>query len=179
MLSGCRPGEARALKCKDVNLEQETITITATFSDYTYRQKRKGQSSKSVTIPIHREIYGYIKDRVENNLPEAYVFINVNTGLHYSKAKLGRIWDKARGKAGLDKSIRLYDATRHSFATQLVNADVPLFSVSRLLGHADIRTTERYSHGDLEKLKIDISTISLEEKVTKLAKKRNVDNSQI
>ena len=105
MLSGCRPGEARALKCKDINLEQKTITISATFSDNIYRQKRKGKKSKSVTIPIHHEMFGYIKDRVENNLPEAYVFVNSNTGLHYSKTKLGRIWDVVRDKAGLDKAI--------------------------------------------------------------------------
>jgi integrase len=178
MLSGCRPGEARALKCKNVDLEQETITISATFSGNVYREKRKGQISRSVTIPIHGEIFGYLKHRVQNNLPEAYIFINANNGLHYSRAKLGRVWDNARNKAGLDMSIRLYDATRHSFATQLVNSGVPIFSISKLLGHADIRTSEKYSHEDMSKLKIDISSLSLEEKVTKLAKSKNVGNSK-
>ncbi len=168
MLSGCRPGEARALKCKDINLEQETITISATFSDYTYMAKRKGQGSKNVTIPIHSEMLGYIKDRVQNNLPEAYIFTNTNSGRHYSKTKLGRIWNAARDKAGLDKSIRLYDATRHSFASQLVNSGVPIFSISKLLGHADIRSSNIYTHEDMSKLKIDISNLSLEEKVSKL-----------
>jgi integrase len=177
MLSGCRPGEARALKCRDVNLDQKTITISATFSDNIYRQKRKGRKSKSVTIPIHHEMFGYIKDRVENNLSEAYIFVNANTGLYYSKTKLGRIWDAVRDKAGLDKTIRLYDATRHSFASQLTNSGVSLLSVSRLLGHSDIRTTEKYSHGDIEKLKIDISNLSLKEKLVKLTKQTDADNS--
>lgn len=177
MLSGCRPGEARALRCKDVNLDQKTITISATFSDSIYRQKRKGKKSKSVTIPIHHEMFGYIKDRVKSNLPEAYVFVNSNTGLHYSKTKLCRIWDAVRDKAGLDKAVRLYDGTRHSFASQLVNSGVPLLSVSRLLGHSDIRTSEIYSHSDLEELKIDISNLSLKEKLVKLTKQTNVDNS--
>lgn len=168
MLSGCRPGEARALKCKDIDLEQETITISATFSDYTYRAKRKGQGSKNITIPIHSEMLGYIKDRVQNNLPEAYIFTNTNNGRHYSKTKLGHIWNDARNKAGLDKSIRLYDATRHSFASQLVNSGVSIFSISKLLGHSDIRSSEKYTHGDINKLKVDISSLSLEEKVSKL-----------
>ncbi len=111
---------------------------------------------------------GYIKDRVQNNLPEAYIFINANSGRHYSKTKLGHIWNDARDKAGLDKTIRLYDATRHSFASQLTNSGVSLLNVSRLLGHSDIRSTEKYSHGDLEKLKVDISSLSLEDKVSKL-----------
>ena len=59
---------------------------------------------------------GYIKDRVQNNLPEAYIFTNTNSGpVTTQETKLGRIWNAARDKAGLDKSIRLYDATRHSF----------------------------------------------------------------
>ena len=76
----------------------------------------------------------YIKNRVENNLPEAFVFVNPNSGLHYSKANLAKIWNNARIKAGLDKSIRLYDATRHSFASQLVNSGVSIFSISKLTG---------------------------------------------
>ncbi|ODS34502.1 MAG: Phage integrase family protein [Candidatus Scalindua rubra] len=59
MLSGCRPGEARALKCKDVDLEHGLITISATFSDTVYRQKRKGKRSKKAIIPIHQEIFEF------------------------------------------------------------------------------------------------------------------------
>ena len=168
MLSGCRPGEARALKCKDVNIKQETITISATFSDHTYQRKRKGQGSKNAIIPIHPELMHFIKNRVENNLSEAFVFVNPNSGLHYSKTRLATVWSNARVKAGLDKSIRLYDATRHSFASQLVNSGVSIFSISKLLGHADIRTSEIYSHGDVRKLKVDVSGLSLEEKISKL-----------
>ncbi|GAX59890.1 site-specific recombinase [Candidatus Scalindua japonica] len=52
-----------------------------------------------------------------------------------------------------------------------------LYSVSSLLGHSNIKTTEKYLHNDLEKLKIDISNVSLKEKVISLAKIQNVDNS--
>ncbi len=166
MLSGCRPGEARALKCKDVDLENGLITISATFSDTVYRQKRKGKQSKKAIIPIHQEIFEYIKYRVEDNLPEAYIFVG-KAGRHYSESRLQRIWSVVREKAGLDKSVRLYEAARHSFASQLINSGVSIYSVSHLLGHSNIKTTEKYLHGDLEKLKIDISNVSLKEKVIK------------
>jgi integrase len=167
LLSGCRPGEARALKCRDIDIEHKLITISATFSDTVYRQKRKGQGAKKAIIPIHAEIFEFIKYRVENNLPEAFVFVS-DTGSHYSESKLHRMWGVVREKAGLDKSIRLYDASRHSFASQLINSGVSVYSVSHLLGHSNIKTTEKYLHSDLEKLKVDISNISLDKKVIKL-----------
>jgi len=168
MLSGCRPGEGRALKCKDVDLEHGMITISATFSDTVYRQKRKGQGAKPATIPIHQEIFEYIKHRVENNMPEAFVFVNA-TGRHYSESRLQRLWSIVREKAGLDKSVRLYDAARHSFASQLINSGVSIYSVSQLLGHSNTKITEKYLHSDSEKLKIDVSNVSLKEKVIKLS----------
>ncbi len=161
MLSGCRPGEARALKCKDVNLDLGIITISATFSLNIYREKRKGRKAKNVTIPIHPELFEYIKNRVENHLPGAYVFINSRTGNHYSENKLKKLWDIVRKKVGLPKEIRLYDATRHSFASQLVNQGVSLINVSRLLGHSTVKMTERYAHSDIGKLRIDVSNLSL------------------
>ena len=59
----------------------------------------------------------------------------------------------------------------NSFAkhySHLINSGVSIYSVSHLLGHSDIKTTEKYLHSDLEKLKIDISNVSLKEKVIKL-----------
>lgn len=179
MLSGCRPGEARALKCKDVDLGNRLLTISATFSNAIYRQKRKGKRSKRAVIPIHQEIFEYIKHRVESNLPEAYVFVNNKTGSHYAETGLIVMWRKVRKKAGLDNSVRLYDACRHSFASQLINSGVSIYNVSQLLGHSNIKTTEKYLHNDLSKLKIDISNLSLQEKVIKLTNSKNVDNSQI
>ncbi len=168
MLSGCRPSEARALKCGDVDLDNGMVTISATFSNAVYRKRRKGRKSKPLTIPIHKEIFGFIKDRVENNLPEAFVFTS-STGNHYSKSILYRMWNSVREKSGLDKSIRLYEATRHSFASQLINSNVSIYSVSHLLGHSNIKTTEKYLKCDSEKLKVDISNLSLDRKVIKLS----------
>ena len=173
MLTGCRPGEARALRCRDVDLEREIITISATFSGGIYRPKRKGKKSKPFVTPIHPEISEYIKHRVENNLPEAYMFTN-RAGRHYAETGLLDVWRRVRDKAGLDKSVRLYDAVRHSFATRLINAGVPIYRVSCLLGHSDTRTTEKfYLHRDTKELQADVSNISLKEKVIKLKKEEN------
>ena len=176
MLSGCRPGEARALKIKDVNLDLGVITINATFSGRIYQRKRKGKRAKNVVVPIHPEIGDYIKNRVTNNLPEAFLFVYKKTGQHYTEDKLKRIWDKVKVLVGLPEGIRLYDATRHSFASQLINNGISLINVSRLLGHSSVKMTEKYAHSDIERLKFDMSSISLNKEIIKLGGDKKVEN---
>lgn len=53
-------------------------------------------------------------------------------------------WDSARREAGL-QDVRIHDL-RHSYASFLVNAGRSLYEVQRLLGHTQIKTTQRYAH---------------------------------
>lgn len=53
-------------------------------------------------------------------------------------------WDTARRRAGLE-DVNLHDL-RHTFASRLVMRGVPLLTVSKLLGHANITMTMRYAH---------------------------------
>jgi len=53
-------------------------------------------------------------------------------------------WDTARKAVGLD-DVRMHDL-RHSFASFLVNSGRTLYEVQRLLGHTQIKTTQRYAH---------------------------------
>jgi integrase len=161
MLHGVRPGEARALRCKQVDLKKQIITISATFSGNVYREKRKGRRSRALIIPIHPEIFEYMSEKVRNNLPEAYLFVNHRNGLPYSENKVRRIWDAVRTAAGLPASLRLYDVTRHSFASNLVNSGTSLYLVSKLLGHSSTKMTEKYAHPDLESMKVNLQKISL------------------
>ena len=82
MLHGCRPGEARALRVADVNIEAQSITIKSTFSKNALRQRRKGKKSKPYVIAIHPEMVDFFIKRVRNH-PEAFIFINPRTGGPY------------------------------------------------------------------------------------------------
>jgi integrase len=165
MLHGVRPGEARALKIKDVDLKNRTVAISATFSGDIYRQRRKGRKAKPYTLPLHQECYHHVAERVKNNLPEAWVFANPRTGNAYSENSLLRVWDTVRKKARISRDIRLYDASRHSVASQLRNAGVSLQDIKDQLGHSDIRTTEKYAHGSLKSLRTNLQKLSLKKVV--------------
>ncbi|MFZ9950501.1 MAG: tyrosine-type recombinase/integrase, partial [Gemmobacter sp.] len=55
--------------------------------------------------------------------------------------------------------VRLHDL-RHSFASALVNHGVPIYEVQALLGHASIRTTQRYAHLAPERLHQSVRTVA-------------------
>lgn len=71
-----------------------------------------------------------------------WVFANPKTKKPY-RSIFGS-WDNARTKAGL-ADVRIHDL-RHSFASFLVNAGRSLYEVQKILGHANAKTTQRYSH---------------------------------
>jgi integrase len=166
MLHGCRPGEGRALKSKNIDLEHKSITISATFSGGVYCERRKGRGARILVIPIHSEMLDYLTERVQNSHPEAFVFVNHNTGRPYTEHKLLEVWAKVRTDAKVSKELRLYDASRHSFASQLVNSGVSLFTVSKLLGHSSTKMTEKYSHANLDSMRTELAKLSLKKSET-------------
>lgn len=161
MLHGCRPGEARALKVKHVDIRRQSVTISSTFSGTVIREKRKGRGARSVEIPIHPEMLFYFEEKVRNH-PEAFIFPNPRTEGHpYSETSFKRIWDNVRKKGNLPKGVRCYDATRHSLGSQLANSGESVFVISKILGHSSLKMTEKYMHKDLESLRSTLSKLSL------------------
>ena len=67
-------------------------------------------------------------------------------------------WDTARCQAGLD-DVRVHDL-RHSFASFLVNNGRSLYEVQRILGHTEIKTTQRYAHLDQSSLLSAVNEIT-------------------
>jgi len=53
-------------------------------------------------------------------------------------------WHTARTKAGL-ADVRMHDL-RHSFASLLINSGRTLYEVQHILGHTQVKTTQRYAH---------------------------------
>ncbi len=81
---------------------------------------------------------------VLNGLPREGRYVFPNRKGDGPMKGLGLRWQKLRGLAGLD-DMRIHDC-RHTFASHAVMSGLDLYTVGRLLGHADTASTERYAH---------------------------------
>jgi len=82
-------------------------------------------------------------DRKKHGCPfSTRVFPNPDTKKPYKH--IFYAWDVVRKRAGLE-DLRIHDL-RHSFASFLVNGGRSLYEVQKLLGHTQIKTTQRYAH---------------------------------
>lgn len=73
------------------------------------------------------------------------------------KITIQRNWETARAKAGLH-GMHFHD-WRHSAASELINCGVDLYTVGRILGHKDARSTARYSHLAVDTLTAAVAKI--------------------
>lgn len=73
------------------------------------------------------------------------------------KITIQRNWERAREKVGLH-GMHFHD-WRHSAASELINAGVDLYTVGRVLGHKDSRSTQRYAHLAVDTLTAAVSKI--------------------
>jgi len=85
--------------------------------------------------------------RLKTNNGSPYVLFNQKTGKPITTVR--NSWARACRKAGV-YGRRLYDATRHTFGSRLVEKGASIGTVRELMGHADISTTMRYIHSNEE-----------------------------
>lgn len=155
-LHGARPSEARALKVKDVDFDHSSLTIRRTFAGKSGNILIEHTKTKRHrTIPINPEMIDLLKILCKDKLPEAFVFTNPRTHIPYARTTYQEIWQEACKKTGV--KISSYEGLRHSFASQRVSRGVDIYLISKVLGHTDIRTTQKYSHTNLESLKTIMS----------------------
>lgn len=137
MKTGCRPGEARALKWNNIDFKTGEVSIWAAMDLETYRPFTKERDARR--LPLHPEVIAALKA-----LPRSisgFVFTYQGKPLHRNTIK--REWSRAAQKAGID--IGCYQGTKHSFGWQMLNQGIRLEVVSAWFGHKDPRTTKKYA----------------------------------
>jgi len=110
-----------------------------------------GKGRKERLIPIHRQaasaVDEYIKEdrpRLPHSQDEPALFLNAR-GERLTRQGLWQILKEYAKSAGLEADITPH-TLRHSFATHMLNGGADLRSVQELLGHANISTTQVYTH---------------------------------
>jgi len=127
--TGCRKGEILGLTWDRVDLKHGFIHLDKT------------KSGQGRNVPINSTLMNCLKGLVRR-IDAPYVFYNPATGSRWRDLK--RPFTAACRRAKI-LDFHFHDL-RHTFASQLVMAGVDLTTVSRLLGHASLTMTLRYSH---------------------------------
>ncbi len=137
---GMRVSEIANLKIRDFNF-QEKIG---------YIRKAKGKKDRIFNIPefLEKKLKKHIEE--QRNLKKEFVFSGRNGKM--TSRNLQKIVSRAAKKANLQKDVHCH-TLRHSFATHLLENGVDIRKIQELLGHADLSTTQIYTHISKEELK--------------------------
>jgi len=135
--TGMRFGELIALQRADFDLERGVVTVQRSIVKGVIGTPK---SHKVRHLPLSEELRTVLS---EWSLAPGWLFGRPSGGIWtYQQAAdgLGRLC----AEAGIRRIS--WHVLRHTFATQLAATGVPLRAVQLLLGHSDIRTTQRYAH---------------------------------
>ncbi len=117
-----------------------------------------GKGSKERLVPIGRRAIGalasYVRElrpRLEQGQGRGALFLNAR-GEPLTRMGAWKILQKYVTRAGIEKHVSPH-TLRHSFATHLLEGGADLRAVQEMLGHADISTTQIYTHVDREYLR--------------------------
>ena len=136
--AGLRVSEAVGLDRASVDLERRLVRCT-------------GKGSKERIVPIGRHGVEALRRYLSRGRPyldrrhRPELFLNAQGG-PLTRAGAFLILRRLAGKAGLDERRVHPHLLRHSFATHLLEGGADLRSVQEMLGHADLATTELYTH---------------------------------
>jgi len=143
--TGVRISELINAKRKDILPEVELVRVI-------------GKGQKERIIPIGKKSLKWVEKYLQESRPslakqnsEDFLFLN-KRGRYFSRMGLWKILRQYVNKSGIKKKVSPH-TIRHSFATHLLEGGADLRAVQEMLGHADISTTQIYTHLDREYLK--------------------------
>lgn len=118
----------------------------------------RGKGSKVRIVPLGSNAELLLKKYIESSRPllnkrddAIFVFLN-RRGNNISRVTMWRLIKKYSALAGISPNVSPH-WLRHSFATHLLAHGAPIRVIQELLGHANIATTQIYTHIDTERLK--------------------------
>ncbi len=143
--TGMRVSELLGLKTDDLDLAAGCVRC-------------RGKGNRERMIPLGREAARAVEEYLRNARPallkghsRAFLFVRLG-GKPLSRVQFWRLVRRYGRQAGLSQALWPH-RLRHSFATHLLERGADLRAVQTMLGHADISTTQVYTHVVRERLK--------------------------
>jgi len=142
LYAGLRKSELFNLGLSDVDIENLTLLV------------RKGKGAKDRFIPISHTLavslrrYLVERKKLGKTCPEFFTSMNRNQG--YTDSGLKRLVRKLKDISKIEFTIH---RLRHTFATLMLEGGCDIFSLSKMLGHSDIKTTTIYLSTTAEHLR--------------------------
>ncbi len=142
---GLRASEAIGLEVSDIDLEEQVL-------------RARGKGSKERLVPVGHTAAEAVRRYLERGRSalvgsrhETHLFVNFRGGA-LTRQGLYKIVRRHAVSAGLEDRMSPH-TLRHTFATHLLAGGCDLRSVQEMLGHADVSTTQLYTHLSSERLK--------------------------
>jgi integrase/recombinase XerD len=143
--TGIRAGELAGLKCSDLNLNIGYLRCV-------------GKGNKERVIPVGKaaiaatvEYLTGLRPKLAGSFSGDFLLLS-RTGRPMGRIEIWRLIKKYAIRAGMPRNLTVH-TLRHCFATHLLGGGADLRSVQEMLGHADIATTQIYTHVDQERLR--------------------------
>ena len=143
--SGLRVSEAASLELSGLDFEKELVRVC-------------GKGSKERVVPVGGTARRLLRRYLDVARPELcaavprspYVFVS-NHGRKLDRERIWQVVKLAAERAGIAKNIHPH-SLRHSFASHLLAHGADLRVIQEMLGHANIATTEVYTHVESDRL---------------------------
>jgi len=143
--SGLRISELANARLENFNLEERILRVT-------------GKGNKTRLVPVGRKACEALASYLSMERPKlvkrrsgSEIFLS-ERGTRLTTVRIWQIVKKHARDSGLEKNIYPH-LLRHSFATHLLGNGADLRIIQEMLGHADISTTQVYTHVDQQRLK--------------------------
>ena len=143
--SGLRISELAGAKLENLDLEGGLVRVT-------------GKGGKTRLVPVGRKACAAISAYLEQERPRlvrrrsgSEVFLSIR-GARLTTVRIWQIVKAVARRSGLEANVYPH-LLRHSFATHLLGNGADLRIIQEMLGHADISTTQVYTHVDQQRLK--------------------------
>ena len=142
--SGMRIGELLALKLEDINLKERTVII-----------HKSAKTGEGRVVYISDDAYKTLKKWIKERNPNRKYLFYSRCGANMSYGTAQSIFKRCLRAARLVKKGYTLHCLRHTFASELLSAGMPLESLQILMGHSNIEVTRRYARLTNKALKKD------------------------